>query len=114
MFFYYIVFKQNGLVLNNSLGLVKNIGCDGTGQNCGYSLTDEKIVLSEKKVSFFPDIMIADDLVWERLKDYYRNANHGVLYRALIVFTNEGLEGVIKRLCLRYRKILRRIEHSLF
>lgn len=59
------VIAQNGICVNPYESLIKNIGLDGTGENCG--VTDQfntKLMGVEKKIFDLPDeIEIADDTI---------------------------------------------------
>mgnify|MGYP004000743207 FL=1 len=78
------VFIKNKLALNNNLNLVKNIGTDGSGENCGV----DPIYLNQKlndHQSFyqFPTKIVHHDLAFEKLQILIKSKKLSLISRLL-------------------------------
>jgi hypothetical protein len=69
IFWYASIFLNNGLCLHPRESLVKNIGFDGSGVNCGV-VNNIKTSFSERQVVYFPYIINKNNLAEERYRDY--------------------------------------------
>ncbi len=69
VFWYGMIFLQKGLCLNNNLNLIRCIGTDGTGENCGTELLYLNQWINNKEVFYeFEYTVVHNDLAFERLK----------------------------------------------
>lgn len=82
IFWYATIFLNQGLCLNPSRTLVKNIGFDGTGQNSG-SKDVYSSPIEEKMVDFFPMDFIESDLALEMIKNFYKSKERSFAFRVL-------------------------------
>lgn len=88
IFWYATIFENNGLCLNPSKTLVKNIGYDGSGVNCG-SLDLYPGEVSEKLPKLTDNLMVNVQAV-DSIKQYYRSLKPS-LYRRVL--------NKVKRIC---------------
>jgi hypothetical protein len=83
VFWYATIFKKSGLCLNPAKSLVKNIGLDGSGENCdsteNYDTTPCTIIDFSFPTSF-QESNIARDLI----TNFYKEKNKGLLLRILL------------------------------
>jgi hypothetical protein len=71
IFWYATIFKQNGLCLNPSKTFVKNIGNDGSGENCGKTNKYCANLSFEKKIKFINTIN-EDKVFLFKIKKFFR------------------------------------------
>lgn len=83
IFWYAIIFKNNGLCLNPIYSYVQNIGNDGSGTNCGsvdnfFSSLNHKLVdVRIKKIEEDVDIVY-------KIKDFLYKINHKPFYKKIL------------------------------
>lgn len=71
VFWYATIFIHEGLCLNNNLKLVKNIGTDGSGVNCGIDDVYKNQILAHRGGPFiFKTDIQEDKLANKRLKEF--------------------------------------------
>jgi len=86
IFWYAIIFKNNGLCLNPTKTLVQNIGLDGSGVNC--QKTDIfKSELSMKKEFDFNIDLSENRVAVERIKEFYFSQKRTFFIRAINKFS---------------------------
>jgi hypothetical protein len=72
IFWYATIFEHNGLCLNPVRSFVRNIGIDGSGENCGSNDPFRFSKLADK-VGEFPDCRGESNLAVQRVKLFYRD-----------------------------------------
>jgi len=78
------LFIFNKLALNNNLGLVKNIGTDGSGINCDLDVLYQGQNVNKNKLFYeFSLDMFHNDLAFERLKQFEKNKKKSLLARVV-------------------------------
>jgi hypothetical protein len=71
VFWYASVFQRRGLCLHPRSSLVKNIGFDGSGTNCGGDGKDKALkFLRETAVKEFPSVLQEHTLGFQRYRDH--------------------------------------------
>jgi hypothetical protein len=82
IFWYARIFKNDGLCLNPSQSLVRNIGHDGSGEHCGKTRID-----CDELTDFIPDIkhirLEEKNIAVYEIKKYYNATNPILLKRAI-------------------------------
>jgi len=100
IFFHSMVCKENGLVLFPKKSLCKNIGFDGSGENCDIS-EDYRVNLEEKEVSEydFPGECLVNESAVRSFEEFNRQriAKWGMLGKCMIIFKTK-LFYVLRRL----------------
>ena len=82
IFWYATIFEHGGLCLNPTVPYVRNIGHDGSGQNCGD--TDMYAgVLNRGLVADFQKNVIENEIAVRRIKDFLATAHPSMLQRFL-------------------------------
>lgn len=71
IFWYASIFRHDSLCLNPTVSYVRNIGHDGSGENCINSLSDTGIGLNERVPEFSDDAVESETAV-TRIREYYR------------------------------------------
>lgn len=69
---YASIFLMNGLTLNPSQSLVRNIGHDGTGVHSGVNNIYE-VAINQQPVTYFPDILEENRQAYEALRTFFAN-----------------------------------------
>lgn len=83
IYWYAAIFKKNGLCVNPIKSFVKNIGLDGSGQNCKDPFyKDNEILNSKRNITFVTDIREDNDIV-KQLKPYLKTVNKGVVVKII-------------------------------
>ena len=77
---YASIFMKNGLTLNPSHSLVRNIGHDGTGVHSGLNDIYE-VAINQHPISQFPEILEENKEAYEALKNYFANRKGSLLAR---------------------------------
>lgn len=80
IFWYATIFKNQGLCLNPGTTLVKNIGHDGSGVNCGSN--DVYIGEFGRDLPKLTDDFKINDHAVDLIKDYYKSIRPNLLQRA--------------------------------
>lgn len=75
IFWYYTIFKKNGLCLHPSGSLSKNIGHDGTGENCKSDADFINQIPSEFNISYFEQNYSECTVNADLIIDYHRGKN---------------------------------------
>lgn len=102
------VLEQNGLVLYSRESLCKNIGFDGSGENCGTSKEEDIDKLSDNYVSLFPKEIEINEIAERKLCEYFTRLKHNNSITSRIVFCmkeNGLLRTLDKILLFVWRKI---------
>ena len=66
------IYKKEGLMLYPTKSLIRNIGFDGSGENCDISSDYNSDIIGEP-IEFFPTIIEENEEVRNKLKDFFRN-----------------------------------------
>jgi len=82
IFWYATIFEHDGLCLNPKNSYVKNIGLDGSGENCS-SYNPFRVFISEKKCDVFPDENIICKKQFFRVKLFYLRYKLNIFSRVL-------------------------------
>lgn len=69
---YASIFLKQGLTLNPSQSLVRNIGHDGTGVHSGMNDIYE-VAINPQPITYFPDVLEENKEAYEALKNYFAN-----------------------------------------
>ncbi|AUY77091.1 glycosyltransferase [Escherichia coli] len=77
IFWYATIFINNGLCLNPINTYVKNIGYDGSGQNCGVK-DIYKSKVSQFYIDSFPDILEENELAVKEIKKFFKKQEPSV------------------------------------
>ncbi|HFN5910489.1 TPA: hypothetical protein ACHGG4_004530 [Escherichia coli] len=77
IFWYATIFKNHGLCLNPIKTHVKNIGHDGSGQNCGIK-DIYKSQLAQSYSDSFPDIIVENEQAVEKIKFFFKKQEPSV------------------------------------
>lgn len=72
IFWYATIFEHNGLCLNPARTLVRNIGNDGSGENCGRT-DDFSCSRLGSEFDGLPDVVEESALAVERTRNFYRS-----------------------------------------
>lgn len=76
IFWYAIIFQNNGLCLNPSKSFVDNIGFDGSGTNTGYRDNyTNNLLIYDYKITF-PKNLKEDRIATDRIKLFFREQNN--------------------------------------
>lgn len=78
---YASIFLMNGLTLNPSKSLVRNIGHDGTGVHSGIN-DIYNVAINQEPVKHFPEVLEENTQAYEALKKYFANRKGNLLARA--------------------------------
>ncbi len=78
---YASIFLLNGLTLNPSKSLVRNIGHDGTGVHSGIN-DIYNVAINQERVTYFPEILEENTQAYEALKKYFANRKGSLWARA--------------------------------
>ncbi|MGI2867655.1 glycosyltransferase [Vibrio alginolyticus] len=82
IFWYATIFANNGLCLNPYQSYVKNIGNDGTGENCGkVDIYSKEINSSE--IKRWPNRALEDDGCVKQIKIFFKNSQIGFVSRVV-------------------------------
>ncbi|MGR5302993.1 glycosyltransferase [Vibrio alfacsensis] len=82
IFWYATIFSNNGLCLNPYQSYVKNIGNDGTGENCGkVDIYSKEINSSE--IKRWPNRVLEDDDCVKQIKIFFKNSQIGFVSRVV-------------------------------
>ena len=73
IFWYASIFLNNGLCLSPARSYVRNIGLDGSGENCIPDLQLNSQVLTPASKITFPDQIIESELAVERIKKHMKS-----------------------------------------
>ena len=82
VFWYATIFKHHGLCLSPYKTLLKNIGHDGSGVNCGIRKRAQKSI-SQNSIKQLPQLIEENISVVVEIKSYY---NKGILLRKVKLF----------------------------
>ena len=83
IYWYAAIFKKNGLCVSPIKSFVKNIGLDGSGQNCkDSSYKDNEILNSKRNITFIIDMCEDNDIV-KQIKPYLKTVNKGVVVKII-------------------------------
>ena len=73
IFWYAAIFRHNALCLNPTISYVKNIGHDGSGENCTTTSTKSSIDLNDR-LPMFSDDLVESELAVSKIRNYYRKS----------------------------------------
>lgn len=82
IFWYATIFEQQGLCLNPAKSFVKNIGLDGSGENC----TDQDVYLTTLNNSnqlILPEKIEESTIAMERIRQFYLQHKPNIIMRIL-------------------------------
>jgi len=83
IYWYATIFKENGLCVNPTKSFVKNIGLDGSGQNCkDTSYTDNEILNNKSTIIFHLDD-VEDKNVIDQIKPYLKSISKPVFIKLI-------------------------------
>jgi hypothetical protein len=83
IYWYATIFKKNGLCVNPIKSFVKNIGLDGSGQNCKDPSYRDNVILNNKRgVQFTSDIYEDSDIV-EQIKPYLKTVEKSIVVKII-------------------------------
>ena len=78
IYWYATIFKKNGLCLNPIKSYVRNIGLDGSGENCGHG--NDNLILNIKDDIRYENDYIENEDILEKIKlSYSRNKKNIIL-----------------------------------
>jgi len=80
IFWYAAIFAKDGLSLNPAKSLVKNIGIDGSGENCGRN----DLYSSEEfsgEIRFFPEDLQENRFALNRIQNFYKSISPNIVMR---------------------------------
>jgi hypothetical protein len=92
---YASIFLKQGLTLNPSQSLVRNIGHDGTGVHSGMNDIYE-VVINQHPITQFPEVLEENKEAYEALKTYFANRK-GSLWARMKRFAIMKLHSVFKK-----------------
>lgn len=80
--------EHNGLVLYSREPLCKNIGFDGSGENCGNGSIEDICNISNKPVTQFPDFIESNNIAEQQYMRFYRKVSKkpSILFRLKNIF----------------------------
>lgn len=82
IFWYATIFQSQGLCLNPANTYVKNIGHDGSGENCGATNIFNSD-LSHSVIKNFPHVVDEHGLAVKKIKQFYESSKPSLLSRIL-------------------------------
>lgn len=71
VFWYATIFENEGLCLNPTVSLVKNIGIDGSGENCSFNGKDYISLEKSKEKILLPDNVLLNKKAVDKNKEFY-------------------------------------------
>lgn len=71
VFWYATIFENEGLCLNPTVSLVKNIGIDGSGENCSFNGKDYISSEKPKEKILLPDNVLLNKKAVDKNKEFY-------------------------------------------
>jgi hypothetical protein len=78
IYWYATIFKKNGLCVNPVKSFVKNIGLDGSGQNCKDPSYRDNVILNNKRdMQFISDVYEDNDLI-KQIKLYFKKVEKNI------------------------------------
>lgn len=92
---YASIFLMNGLTLNPSQSLVRNIGHDGTGVHSGINNIYE-VAINQQPLTYFPDDLEENRQAYEALRTFFANRK-GSLWARMKRFAAMKLRQYLKR-----------------
>ena len=72
IFWYCFIVSNKGLCLTPKYSLVRNIGHDNSGENCGISVDLQNSKLSNIKITKFPDSFNENEKAYQAIRDFYK------------------------------------------
>lgn len=107
IFWYASAFLYGGLCLYPSRSLVKNDGCDGTGEHCNVSFFDD-YCSDDFEIESFPDECSENIENKEKLKIYLKKINSKFRFRTLLrnFLRKIKLYGIIRIFYMKIKKHL--------
>lgn len=81
IFWYATIFEKNGLCLNPSLTLTRNIGLDGSGTHC-KSQNNNDLFNFENKVNSYPEEILEDKYYYKKIFKYLKKSEPNIIKRA--------------------------------
>ncbi len=79
---YASMFLKNGLSINPSKSLIKNIGNDGSGVHSGKS-TIFDVDLEEININYFPNVIEENKIAYNLLQQYFKNRKGNIIQRLI-------------------------------
>lgn len=92
---YASIFLMNGLTLNPSQSLVRNIGHDGTGVHSGINNIYE-VAINQQPITYFPDVLEENPQAYKALRTFFANRK-GSLWARMKRFAAMKLQQYLKR-----------------
>lgn len=83
VFWYAVIFLNNGLCLNPTVSFVQNIGFDGTGVHCGGSSIFYNAVLSDKEIDFAVIEIKENKKAVKKIIQFYKKPKKNIIYRTI-------------------------------
>ena len=75
IFWYVVVFKNNGLCLNPATSFTKNIGLDATGVNCSDDTSLQTDIICEKEIELDQILLEENKTALKRIMRFYKKRN---------------------------------------
>ncbi|MBF0443636.1 MAG: glycosyltransferase [Oligoflexales bacterium] len=83
IYWYATIFKKNGLCINPVLSYVRNIGLDGTGENCTNNPYEKFSSLNNSKDIKFPDMLEENPEMLSIIKNGFKKIRKNYLKRLI-------------------------------
>jgi len=80
IFWYATLFDKDGLCLNPSLTLTRNIGLDGTGTHC-KSEKNNDFFNFDNKVNYYPDKIVENKYYYNKIFNYLKRTEPNIIKR---------------------------------
>ena len=100
IFWYCFIVANNGLCLTPKESLVRNIGHDKSGENCGFNFDIQNAEISQKSIIKFPNHIKEDSYALDAIRSFYKKENklstkikRKLFYYFLLLKGNLGLFG---------------------
>ncbi len=100
IFWYYFIISNAGLCLTPKESLVRNIGHDKSGENCGFNFDIQNAEISQKSIIKFPNHIKEDSYALDAIRSFYKKENklstkikRKLFYYFLLLKGNLGLFG---------------------
>jgi hypothetical protein len=110
IFWYAIIFQNNGLCLSPTLSFVKNIGNDGTGVNCGADAIFSNEVLCEKEIDFSSIHIHENRKIVKKIINFYKK--HQKLYQRTIIILKKIIPKILYNFLKKIFTFLKNHTHN--
>ena len=100
------ILENNGLVLYSRESLCKNIGFDGSGENCGTSKVEDIDTLSDNYVTSFPKELKISEIAERKLCKYFnkQKRKNTIIHKLIRFYKENGLINTINKLFSKFIK----------